>query len=91
MVQAMSNHDNHRRGERKRTEHGPRWEHGGSDNTHVARSRRKWKRIRLRTLRRTGMSSPKVWGSVLVAPSTAAPGDDSVADREQDAGETEEV
>ena len=78
----MSNHDNHRRGERKRSEHGPRWEYGGSDNTHVARARKKWKRIRLRTLRRTGAISPKVWSAPAAAPvmlddETPSPTDDS--------------
>lgn len=72
----MSNHDNHRRGERKRTEHGPRWERGGSDNTHVARSRRKWKRFRLRSLRRTGQVSPKVFGARLAAPAVGVAADD---------------
>lgn len=50
----MSNHDNNRRGEKKRTEHGPKWENGGSDNSAVARSRKKWKRIGARQFRRTG-------------------------------------
>lgn len=53
----MSNHDNHRRGERKRTEHGPRWENHnpgkGSNSTHVARARKKWKRINIRRDRRS--------------------------------------
>ena len=50
----MSNHDNGRRGEKKRTEHGPRFEGGGSDNSAVARSRKKWRRIGNRQYRRTG-------------------------------------
>ena len=53
----MSNHDNARRGEKKHTEHGPTWEgadHGGCNNTHVARSRAKWAKARNRTFRRTG-------------------------------------
>jgi hypothetical protein len=45
----MSNHDNHRRCEGKRTETGPRYENpdpgAGCNATHVARGRRKWKRI----------------------------------------------
>lgn len=53
----MSNHDNGRRGEKKRTEHGPRWEGGGSDNSAVARARKKWKRIRARKFRRTDNTS----------------------------------
>lgn len=46
---SMSNHDNHRREEQKRTETGPRFESAnpgaGCNATHVARGRRKWKRI----------------------------------------------
>lgn len=52
----MSNHPNARRGEARRTEHGPRWENRnpgkGSNSTHVARARRKWKRIEARRARR---------------------------------------
>ena len=59
----MSNHTNHRRGEKARTEHGPAWEsHNpgkGCNSTHVARSRRKWKRVKNRSIRRTGVQSPK--------------------------------
>ena len=51
----MSNRPNHRRGEKRRTEHGPRWENAnpgaGCNATHVARARRKWK-TRLRRLKR---------------------------------------
>lgn len=50
----MSNHDNHRRGDKKRTEHGPRWEGGGSDNSAVARTRKAWRTIGRRQQRRTG-------------------------------------
>lgn len=54
----MSNHTNHRRGEKRRTETGPRWENGnpgkGCNSTHVARARRKWKRYRNRATRRVG-------------------------------------
>jgi len=50
----MSNHDNNRRGETKRTEHGPKFEHGGSDNSAVARARKKYKKRAARQLRRTG-------------------------------------
>lgn len=56
----MSNHDNHRRGESKRTEHGPQWEFGGSNNSAVARARRKWKRRANRKERRTGEVHPEV-------------------------------
>lgn len=52
----MSNRVNHRRAERRRTEHGPRWENPnpgkGSNSTHVARARSAWKRIGVRTERR---------------------------------------
>lgn len=45
----MSNHTNHRRGEKYRTEHGPRWENpdpgAGCNSTHVARARKGWKKI----------------------------------------------
>jgi hypothetical protein len=50
----MSNHDNGRRDEKKRTEHGPRYEGGGSDNSSVARARSSWKKIGNRQFRRTG-------------------------------------
>ncbi len=60
----MSNHKNHRRLEEHRTEHGPRFESknpgAGSNSTHVARSRRKWKRRAVRSERRTGETSPKI-------------------------------
>lgn len=59
----MSNHDNHRRGEKKRTEHGPRWENPnpgkGCNTTHVARSRAKWKKLQHRSLRRRGKVTKK--------------------------------
>ena len=52
----MSNHTNHRRGDRQRTETGPRYENpnpgAGCNATHVARGRRKWKRITARQERR---------------------------------------
>ncbi len=58
----MSNHDNHRRAETKRPETGPRYEsHNpgeGCNSTHVARSRRKWKRRIARAERRTGRTYP---------------------------------
>jgi len=57
----MSNHKNHRRGESRRTEHGPIWENSnpgkGCNSTHVARARRSWNKIKHRTLRRTGKVS----------------------------------
>jgi hypothetical protein len=59
----MSNRRSHRRGEHRRTEHGPRYENAnpgaGCNSTHVARSRRKWKRIKNRSIRRTGVQSHK--------------------------------
>jgi hypothetical protein len=62
----MSNRTNPRRKGAKRTEHGPRWEDAdpgaGSNATHVARARRKWKRVANRTERRTGKTSPKFAG-----------------------------
>lgn len=67
----MSNHDNHRRGESKRTETGPQFEsHNageGCNSTHVARARKKWKRVGARTERRTGTTS-KYLGQVRVRP-----------------------
>jgi len=52
----MSNHDNHRRGEQRRSEHGPRYENPdpgkGCNATHVARGRKSWKRRLVRALRR---------------------------------------
>jgi hypothetical protein len=52
----VSNKTNHRRRGGKRTENGPRYENGnpgkGCNSTHVARGRRKWKRIVARTERR---------------------------------------
>jgi hypothetical protein len=43
----VSNHKNHRRGEERRTEHGPRYENpnpgAGCNATHVARARRKYR------------------------------------------------
>lgn len=51
---------------KKRTETGPRWESKnpgeGCNSTHVARSRKKWKRRAARSERRTGNVSSKVHG-----------------------------
>lgn len=55
----MSNSKNHRRGEEARTDNGPRWEPGGSNNSCVARCRRFWKKTKNRTFRRTGKVTPK--------------------------------
>ncbi len=53
----MSNHTNSRRGDKKRTETGPRYESknpgAGCNATHVARARRKHKRRATRAERRT--------------------------------------
>ncbi len=60
----MSNRTNPRRKGGKRTETGPRYENQnpghGCNATHVARSRKKWKRRAARSERRTGKTSPKV-------------------------------
>lgn len=54
----MSNRTNHRRGNNRRSEHGPRWEHSdpgkGCNSTHVARARAAWKRLGSRASRRAG-------------------------------------
>lgn len=53
----MSNRPNHRRGERRRTETGPRYENpnpgAGCNATHVARARRAWKRLMAKAHRRS--------------------------------------
>lgn len=52
----MSNRNNPRRSDRRRMEHGPRWEHPdpgkGCNSTHVARARAGWKKIQRRADRR---------------------------------------
>lgn len=62
----MSNHRNHKRNEQAHTENGPRWESAnpgkGCNSTHVARARCAWKKIKNRTLRRTGKVTPKFRG-----------------------------
>lgn len=59
----MSNHPNHRRGHGRVQDHGPTWENRtpakGCNSTHVARSRRKWKRRKARAERRTGQTWSK--------------------------------
>lgn len=50
----MSNHDNGRRGDTKRSEHGPRFENPSGDGPSVANARKKWKRRGNRQFRRTG-------------------------------------
>ena len=68
----MSNHDNSRRVEKKRTENGPRFESqnpgDGCNSTHVARSRKKWKRIGARSERRNGQTTHKFRGQKRVRP-----------------------
>jgi hypothetical protein len=62
----MSNKMNERRKGDKRTENGPRWEShnpgAGCNSTHVARSRKKWKRRMARSERHTGKISVKFRG-----------------------------
>jgi len=54
----MSNGPNHRRGHGHIQDNGPRWEShtpsAGCNSTHVARSRKNWKRRRARAERRAG-------------------------------------
>lgn len=68
----MSNKTNLRRKKTKRTETGPRYENrnpgAGSNSTHVARSRKKWKRRASRTERRTGVTTKKFNGQRRVRP-----------------------
>lgn len=58
----MTNRNNARRDDKRRTEHGPRWENPdpgkGCNATHVARARAKWKRINARKARRTERLEP---------------------------------
>lgn len=59
----MSTKPNHRRGEDRRQDNGPRWEgptpnSGGSG---IAKGRRRWKRLRARQERR-GLAAPASWG-----------------------------
>ena len=62
----MSNKTNPRRQGSKRTETGPSYESKnpgkGANSTHVARSRKKWKRRAARTERRTGTTTKKFHG-----------------------------
>lgn len=59
----MSNHDNHRRGDIRRSEHGPRYENGdpgkGANSPNVARARASWKKLNTRRDRRRS-SAPSV-------------------------------
>jgi len=54
----MSQKINHRRGEDRHQDNGPRWENGdpmaGCNSTHVARARRSWRTLGRRLERRTG-------------------------------------
>ena len=63
----MSNHANARRGDSYRSEHGPRYENGdpgaGCNATHVARGRRKYKRLRERRDRRQRSRETVLCGS----------------------------
>lgn len=62
----VSNKPDHRTGKKRRTEHGPRWENGnpgkGCNSTHVARARKKHKRIRARKERRTNKPANNIVG-----------------------------
>lgn len=62
----VSQRPNHRRGEKRHQDNGPTYEtgtpNGGCDSTHVARARKKWKRIANRTERRTGSTSKYAFG-----------------------------
>lgn len=69
----MAIRPNHRRGEARRTEHGPTFENpdpgAGCNSTHVAKSRMKWKRRRARAERRSdGASLGKAFGRAVVRP-----------------------
>jgi hypothetical protein len=60
----MSQKINHRRGAKRCQDNGPTFEshtpNEGSNSTHVARSRKKWKRRSSRSERRNGKETPKV-------------------------------
>lgn len=62
----MTQHKNHRRDGRSHQDNGPTWEGGppnsGCNSTHVARARKGWKRIKSRSERRTGHTTPKWHG-----------------------------
>lgn len=59
----MSNKPNHRRGHGRIQDNGPTWEGGpsssGCNSTHVAKSRKKWKRRANRSERRQGRTTKK--------------------------------
>jgi hypothetical protein len=59
----MSQKPNARRGEKRHQDNGSTWEGGppssGCNSTHVARARKKWKRVANRTLRRNDKVTPK--------------------------------
>jgi hypothetical protein len=59
----MSNHDNHRREDVKRTENGPRWKTTGNypNPPQVARARRSWKRLLARKERHAGGLCNPFW------------------------------
>ena len=74
----MSSKPNYRRGEKRRTDNGPRYEGGGSDNSSVARGRRNYRTLGRRLERRTGTARGVVryvgrWGK---APEIDDPGDE---------------
>lgn len=63
----MSSGPNHRREHDRITDNGPTWESHtpakGCNSTHVARSRKKWKKRACRAERRTGKNWRKFHGS----------------------------
>ena len=64
----MSQHINHRRDGKRHQDNGPDYEGGppnsGCNSTHVAKARRKWKKIGNRAERRTqGSSTGGYWGT----------------------------
>ena len=67
----MSNRKNYRRGEERRTEHGPRYEGDGDpgagcNSTHVARARRAWRNRHRRSERRRFNSAADLEGQAPV-------------------------
>lgn len=58
----MTQRINHRRGETRHQDNGPRWEshtpNAGANSSSVARARKSWKRIRARAERRRSTRTP---------------------------------
>jgi len=74
----MSNHDNNRRDEKKRTEHNSTWEGRGGSAPSVAHARKAWKKIGNRQYRRTGTTRGvhRIAGGGRVTPLTDPTKDD---------------